>query len=50
MNSHICSLLKGNEIFRHNFGQNGKPGYIDVQKPHTAILSCSDSRAVTEFL
>lgn len=48
MNRHACSLLKGNEIFRHDFGQNGKPGYIDVQRPHTAIFSCSDSRVPAE--
>ncbi len=48
MNKHACSLLRGNEIFRHNFGQNGRPGYIDVQKPYTAIFSCSDSRVPSE--
>jgi carbonic anhydrase len=48
MNRHICSLLEGNEIFRNNFGQNGNPGYIDVQKPNTAIFSCSDSRVPSE--
>lgn len=48
MNSYAYLLLKGNEIFRHNFGRNGRPGFIDVQKPHTAILSCSDSRVPIE--
>jgi carbonic anhydrase len=41
-------LKKGNRQFRRDFKRTDTPGYIETQKPHTAILSCSDSRTPVE--
>lgn len=43
----IEKLIEGNKYFQSKFGRDYR-GYIENQKPHTAILSCSDSRVPTE--
>ena len=44
----IKYLKKGNRRFRRDFKTKDNPGYIETQRPHTAILSCSDSRTPVE--
>lgn len=39
-------LIKGNDDFVKN--AFGETGYIETQRPHTAILCCSDSRVPVE--
>lgn len=42
----INDMIEGNKYFQqHNFN-----GFIETQKPHTAVLCCSDSRAPPEMI
>lgn len=43
------TLINGNKEFMRKFGSEGIR-YIETQKPHTAILSCSDSRVPVELI
>ena len=40
------SMLEGNKYFQ----QNNFDGFIETQRPHTAVLCCSDSRAPPELI
>lgn len=40
------SMLEGNKYFQ----QNNFDGFIETQRPHTAVLCCSDSRAPPEMI
>lgn len=40
------SMLEGNKYFQ----QNNFAGFIETQRPHTAVLCCSDSRAPPELI
>lgn len=42
----INDMIEGNKYFQ----QNNFNGFIETQKPHTAVLCCSDSRAPPEMI
>lgn len=43
-------LKQGNKTFEQHFGENAYREFIEVQHPHTVVLSCSDSRVPVERL
>jgi carbonic anhydrase len=49
-NAPLDILKTSNLEFAKNFGLNNNRGYIEIQKPHTAILCCSDSRSPVELI
>ena len=44
----FSDLREGNKVYARTFGKGYRPGYIEIQRPHTSVLCCSDSRVPIE--